>query len=124
MIIIEPLAYQMIRPLRSLCIVALKEIILSYQRALPINDKSTLQDALYVLSPFDSLPSQCVQELIDLLAEKKQLNLDLISILIHTHLTSLDFTSIKEHSKHIFKPRLLHMITARYILPLGNTDIL
>ncbi|KAI6654599.1 F-box/LRR-repeat protein 13 [Oopsacas minuta] len=113
MLIVEPVAYPTVRTLSSLCLFVIKDLLISYVHSLPASNKSTLPDALFVISPFDPLPSQCVQELINLLAEKKQLDITLLSVLIHTHLTSIDLSPLIQNAKQLIKPKLFQLITSR-----------
>ena len=117
MLILEPVAFHSVNTLRSLCIIAIRDLLISYVQSLPASSKATLQDALFVISPFDALPSHCVQELIRLLAESKQLDMTLLSVLLHAHLTSLDITPLILNSKQLFRPKLFHLITARCVIP-------
>ena len=120
MLIVQPVGYQAVRTLRALCIHVIKDLIISYVQSLPASSRASLPEALFVISPFDCLPSRCVQDIIDLLAEKKQLDMTLLSILIHTHLTTLDLSILIQYSSKFFKPRFFELVASRYVLYLSQ----
>lgn len=120
-VLVQPVGYQSVRTLRFLCIHVIKDLIISYVQSLSTSVRASLPDALFVISPFDCLPSRCVQDIIYLLVEKKQLNTQLLSVLIHAHLTTLDLSILMQDSSQFFKPRFFELIASRYVSQLSQT---
>lgn len=111
--IIEANSYQTIKSLKSLSIPAVANLAADFVETLPIAMKITVKDAIYVISPFDPLPNNCIQEIIDYLVERRKLNHSTISVLLHTRITSLDLTSLRTHDKNLLKKTFFYMLRNR-----------